>query len=141
MFFDLSLPEIVALLGLGVVLFGPDKLPHAAATAARFLQQVRAFGESTRQDLRKELGPEFDGLDLQDLNPKTFIRKNLLGETEDLRALGAQINQDLRSSLGSPRGPLSVLEPNALAAPAPATVAAPALLAVGERPVFDEDAT
>ncbi|HEV2637767.1 MAG TPA: sec-independent translocase [Actinocrinis sp.] len=98
MFFDLSLPEIVVLLGLGVVLFGPDKLPQTAARAARFIQQVRAFSDSTREGLRRELGPEFDGLDLHDLNPKTFVRKNLLGETEDLRSLGAELKEDLRAT-------------------------------------------
>lgn len=96
MFFDLSLPEIVVLLGLGVVLFGPDKLPSAAASAARFLRQVRAFSENARNDLRNELGPEFQGLNLEDLNPKTFVRKNLLGESEDLRGLA----QELRDPLG-----------------------------------------
>ena len=131
MFFDLSLPDIVMLLGLGVMLFGPEKLPQAAATAARFIRQVRAFSESTRVDLRRELGPEFDGLNLQDLNPKAFISKNLLGESEDLRALRAQINDGLRvpavSSAVSPTGSLAVAER--------------AVLAAGERPLFDEDAT
>ena len=131
MFFDLSLPDIVMLLGLGVMLFGPEKLPQAAATAARFIRQVRAFSESTRVDLRRELGPEFDGLNLQDLNPKTFISKNLLGETEDLRAMRAQINEGLRvpavSSAAAPTGSLAVAERTVLAA--------------GGRPLFDEDAT
>ena len=72
MFFDLSLPEIVVLLGLGVVLFGPDKLPQAAASAARILRQIRAFSDNAREDLRKELGPEFDGLNLEDLNPNSL---------------------------------------------------------------------
>jgi sec-independent protein translocase protein TatB len=127
MFFDLSLPDIVMLLGLGVMLFGPEKLPQAAATAARFIRQVRAFSESTRTDLRRELGPEFDGLNLQDLNPKTFISKNLLGESEDLRAMRAQINEGLRIPAGSQTGSLAVAERT--------------VLAVGERPLFDEEAT
>jgi sec-independent protein translocase protein TatB len=99
MFFDLSLPEIVVLLGLGVVLFGPDKLPQAAASAARFLRQVRAFSDNAREDLRKELGPEFDGLNLEDLNPKTFVRKNLLGEGEELRDLRKEINGTLNEAV------------------------------------------
>ncbi|HEV2342799.1 MAG TPA: sec-independent translocase [Actinocrinis sp.] len=130
MFFDLSPLEIVVLLGLAIVLFGPDKLPQAAANAARFLRQVRAFGENARADLRNELGPEFDGLDLQDLNPKTFVRKNLLGEGNELRELRDELNHDLRnfSTLGAPDN---------VPAPRPAQNA----LAAGERPPFDADAT
>lgn len=130
MFFDLSPLEIVVLLGLAIVLFGPDKLPQAAANAARFLRQVRAFGENARADLRNELGPEFDGLDLQDLNPKTFVRKNLLGEGNELRELRDELNHDLRNfstfstpdDVPAPRRPQSAL-------------------AAGERPPYDADAT
>ena len=127
MFFDLSPLEIVVLLGLAVVLFGPDKLPQAAASAARFLRQVRAFGENARADLRNELGPEFDGLDLQDLNPKTFVRKNLLGEGEQLRELRDELNRDLRNFSSTDDVPAPRREPSPLAA--------------GERPPYDADAT
>jgi sec-independent protein translocase protein TatB len=129
MFFDLSPLEIIVLLGLAVVLFGPDKLPQAAANAARFLRQVRAFGENARADLRNELGPEFDGLDLQDLNPKTFVRKNLLGEGTQLRELRDDLNREMHEVRGlgaddvpAPRNPRGVL-------------------AAGERPPYDADAT
>lgn len=133
MFFDLSLPEIVVLLGLGVVLFGPDKLPQAAASAARFLRQVRAFSDNAREDLRKELGPEFDGLNLEDLNPKAFVRKNLLGEGEELRDLRKEINGALNG----------VHDPNPAALPAPRTTAVTGggALPAGEQPPYDADAT
>ncbi|MBR7835882.1 Sec-independent protein translocase subunit TatB [Actinospica durhamensis] len=134
MFFDLSLPEIVVLLGLGIVLFGPDKLPQAAASAAKFLRQVRAFSDNARQDLRNELGPEFEDLDLADLNPKTFVRKNLLGEGEELRDLRKEINGALNEAadLNAP-----VPAPRVTGA---ANGSAPALGA-GEQPPYDADAT
>jgi sec-independent protein translocase protein TatB len=127
MFFDLSPLEIVVLIGLGIVLFGPDKLPSAAASAARFLRQIRAFSDNARNDLRNELGPEFDGLKLDDLNPKTFVRKNLLGELDELRDLRDDINRSLREPLGGD-------VPAARSIPAPT-------LAAGERPPYDDDAT
>lgn len=130
MFFDLSPLEIVVLLGLAIVLFGPDKLPQAAASAARFLRQVRAFGENARADLRNELGPEFDGLDLQDLNPKTFVRKNLLGEGNELRELRDDLNRDLRDMRNFTADDVPAQRNPGAAA-----------LAAGERPPFDADAT
>jgi sec-independent protein translocase protein TatB len=82
-FFNISPLEIVALVVIGVVLFGPDKLPSTARNAARFLRQFREFTANARADLKRELGPEFDGLSLDDLNPKRFVRKNLIGDGED----------------------------------------------------------
>jgi sec-independent protein translocase protein TatB len=131
MFFDLSPLEIVVLLGLAVVLFGPDKLPQAAASAARFLRQIRAFGDNARADLRNELGPEFDGLDLQDLNPKTFVRKNLLGEGTELRELRDDLNRDYRELRNG----------HAVADDVPAPRRTEQALAAGERPPYDADAT
>lgn len=128
MFFDLSPLEIVVLVGLAIVLFGPDKLPQAAASAARLLRQIRAFGENARNDLRNELGPEFEGLSLDDLNPKTFVRKNLLGETEELRAMRDDLNSALRDPLNT-------------ATDVPAQRAAQPALSAGERPPYDADAT
>ena len=127
MFFDLSPLEIVVLLGMAVVLFGPDKLPQAAASAARFLRQIRAFGENARADLRNELGPEFGDLKLDDLNPKAFIRNNLLGEGGELRELRDELNRDLRS----------ITAPEDVPAPRRTEPA----LAAGERPPYDADAT
>ena len=135
MFFDLSLPEIVVLLGLGIVLFGPEKLPSAAANAARFLRQVRAFSENARNDLRNELGPEFEGLGLEDLNPKTFVRKNLLGESEELRGLAKDLSLDMRDPLGLKA------TINGTDVPPQRALPAPAALPAGERPPFDDDAT
>jgi sec-independent protein translocase protein TatB len=129
MFFDLSPLEIVVLVGLAIVLFGPDKLPQAAASAARLIRQIRAFGENARNDLRSELGPEFDGLSLDDLNPKTFVRKNLLGETDELRSLRDDLNSTLRDPM--------ITNPTEVPAQRPAQPA----LAAGERPPYDADAT
>jgi sec-independent protein translocase protein TatB len=141
MFFDLSPLEIIVLLGMAVVLFGPDKLPQAAASAARFLRQIRAFSESARADLRKELGPEFGDIGLEDLNPKTFVRKNLLGESEMLRGLRDDLNGDLRDSL-SINGANGANGTNGeVPASRRSLPATPPPLQAGERPPFDEDAT
>jgi sec-independent protein translocase protein TatB len=77
--FDIGPFEMIALVVLAIILFGPDKLPKLAADAARMLRQFREFTQGARADLRRELGPEFRDLSLEDLNPRTFVRKNLLG--------------------------------------------------------------
>jgi len=91
-FNDIGALELVALVVLAVLIFGPDKLPKVIQDATRFIRKIREFSESAKHDIRSELGPEFKDFDFEDLNPKTFIRKQL-NENEDLKEL-----KDLRSS-------------------------------------------
>ncbi|WP_353944571.1 sec-independent translocase [Streptomyces sp. HUAS MG91] len=77
MFNDIGLPEVIALVVLAVLIFGPDKLPQVIQDVARTIRKIREFSDSAKQDIRNELGPEFKDFEFEDLNPKTFIRKQL----------------------------------------------------------------
>ncbi|MEU6840761.1 sec-independent translocase [Streptomyces sp. NPDC046716] len=77
MFNDIGLPEVIALVVLAVLIFGPDKLPQVIQDVARTIRKIRDFSDSAKQDIRNELGPEFKDFEFEDLNPKTFIRKQL----------------------------------------------------------------
>lgn len=151
MFNDLGILELVALVVLAVLIFGPDKLPKVIQDASRFIRKIREFSESAKQDIRTELGPEFKDFEFEDLNPKAFLRKQLDGN-EDLKEL-----KDLRSSFDLKKEMNEVAdavhgresEPSAApAATVPATVnGSPDLLKkqdkpdAGERPPYDSDAT
>lgn len=82
MFFDIGPLEIVALVILGVLVFGPDKLPKVIQDVTGFIRKVRAFSDSAKEDIRKELGPEFKDFEFEDLHPKNFVRKQLLDNDE-----------------------------------------------------------
>ena len=82
MFFDIGPLEILALAILGVLVFGPDKLPKVIQDVTGFIRKVRAFSDSAKEDIRKELGPEFKDFEFEDLNPKNFVRKQLLDGDE-----------------------------------------------------------
>lgn len=77
MFNDIGPLELVTLIVLAVLVFGPDKLPKLIQDATRTIRKIREFSESAKQDIRQELGPEFKDFEFEDLNPKTFIRKQL----------------------------------------------------------------
>jgi sec-independent protein translocase protein TatB len=79
--FDIGLPEFAVLAVAALFIFGPERLPQAAAQAAKLLKQVRNMATNARAELTNELGPEFGNLSLEDLNPRTFIRKNLIEGT------------------------------------------------------------
>ncbi|QKW34329.1 Sec-independent protein translocase subunit TatB [Actinomadura sp. NAK00032] len=79
--FDVGLGEMAVLVVLALVIFG-DKLPQVAGQAGRMLRQFRQMADSAKADLQEGLGPEFKDFDINDLNPKTFVRKHLF-EDED----------------------------------------------------------
>ena len=142
MLFDIGPIKLVALVILAVVIFGPDKLPKLVAEAMGFIRKIREFSESAKQDIRKELGPEFQDFEFEDLNPKTFVRKQLaahgdefgLGELQDLKngfsKDASAATAAVRSAQRDPLGKVALDKP-----------AASAPLAVGEAAPYDLDAT
>jgi sec-independent protein translocase protein TatB len=73
--FGIGLPELMVIIVVAVVVFGPDRLPEFARQAGRFVRQVRTFTQAARDDIRSELGPEFADFELTDLDPRRAVRK------------------------------------------------------------------
>ena len=80
--FDLSLPKLLVLAVLALIIFGPDRLPKIAAQAGRALRDLRRIAENAKSDLQEGLGPEFRDFDINDLNPRTFVRKHLRDDAD-----------------------------------------------------------
>jgi len=76
---DFNAAEVVLLAVLAVIIFGPEKLPELARKVARVVNYLRGIANDARGQLREQLGPEFDDIQLSDLNPRTLGTK-LLGE-------------------------------------------------------------
>ncbi|MBC3842656.1 Sec-independent protein translocase subunit TatB [Streptacidiphilus sp. 4-A2] len=141
MLFDIGPIKLVALVILAVVIFGPDKLPKLVAEAMGFIRKLREFSESAKQDIRKELGPEYQDFEFEDLNPKTFVRKQLAQHGDDfglseLQELKNGFSKDaadataaVRSAQRDPLGKVTLDKP------------ATAPLAAGEAAPYDLDAT
>jgi sec-independent protein translocase protein TatB len=86
---------VVALIGLFI--FGPDKLPRAISDGVRMLRQVRRMAADATGQLSRELGTD---ISLEDLHPKTLVRKHLLSEEDEaaLRAPFQQLADDLQTT-------------------------------------------
>ncbi len=77
MFFDLGAGELLGLAVLGMILVGPERLPRLASDAAKLVKKLRKISNSATAELRENLGPGFEDLQPADLNPKTFIKKQI----------------------------------------------------------------
>ena len=95
--FGLSWDRIILILIVLVFVLGPERIPTAVNWAMSSLRKVRTMAAGAQAELQTQIGPELDELrrqvaDLQslkelqdlralrDLNPRTIIGKNILGD-------------------------------------------------------------
>src|SRR4051812_44138035 len=92
--------ELIVIVLVGLFIFGPDKLPKAIGDGIRMLRTVRNMARNATGDLSRELGTT---VELEDLNPKTFLRKHLLSEEDEaaLRKPLQEIYTDARNVVDS----------------------------------------
>jgi sec-independent protein translocase protein TatB len=155
-FNDIGALELVTLVVLAVLIFGPDKLPKVIQDISGFIRKVRDFSDNAKRDIRDELGPEFKDFEFEDLNPKTFIRKQL--DNEDLGIKEIRNGFDMRKEMAEVTDSVNGRESESVNGSGTGTAASsgsrpdlrkgsgPDLekkpqLDQGERPPFDADAT
>lgn len=118
--FGIGFGELVVLVFIAIVVFGPDKLPELARQAGQMVRKVRQFAVSARDELRTELGPEYADLELHDLDPRQIVRKHIAEAISDLDEEEAGSTRPGRArGFGPGQRPLEA----------------------GERPPYDLDAT
>ena len=146
MFNDIGPLELITLVVLAVLVFGPDKLPKVIQDVMRTVRKVREFSESAKQDIRQELGPEFKDFEFEDLNPKTFIRKQL--DNDELGLKEIRNGFDLKKEMAEVADAVHGRDTDAPSAGAPAPSGGRVDMAKkpeeprrDERPPFDADAT
>ena len=93
--FGIGFEKLIALAILGAVLIGPDKLPQFAVDVAKFIQRVRGMSREAMTEFKSQLGPEFADLEIQDLNPKTFISKHIDEIAADTKNIAKGTSADL----------------------------------------------
>lgn len=90
--FNIGLGEILVIAVLGLLIFGPDRLPEAAGKAGRALRQLKALASNATEDFKQAAG--LDGqdssalADLRDLHPKR-IAASVLEPDPKPRAKGS----------------------------------------------------
>lgn len=148
MFDNIGWEELLVLIVAGLFILGPDRLPAAAQWLGSTMRKVREFATGARDQLRGELGPEFDELRkpledlraLRSLNPRTAITQHLLDgydPVQDVRQFDVR-DEFAIDGVTKPNGYPRAESPRP-ASPLPAQPANPLL--PGERAPFDPDAT
>jgi sec-independent protein translocase protein TatB len=118
--------EILIIIVAGLFILGPERLPSAAAWVGRTIRQVREYATGAREQLKQEMGPEYESL----RKPLEDLRE--LRNFDPKRAITKHLWDDLPSQ-----------KPNGYPAAPPANPqpARDRPLEQGERPPYDPDAT
>jgi sec-independent protein translocase protein TatB len=119
MFDNIGWPELLVLALVGLFVLGPERLPAAAAWVANTVRTVRDYATGARDQLRQELGPEFEELrkpledlrSVRDLDPRRAVRQGLFTPPPD---------DGTWSGAASPGTPPATPVPAPTPAPAPA---------------------
>ncbi|MGW6010453.1 sec-independent translocase [Streptomyces sp. NPDC055210] len=153
MFNDIGPLELVTIVVLAVLVFGPEKLPKMIQDVTRTIRKIREFSESAKADIREELGPEFKDFEFEDLNPKTFIRKQLDNDELGLKEIrnGFDLKKEMAEVTDAVHGRESETPSSASSASSSSSAGSTGgtvdmtkkreKLAPEERPPFDADAT
>lgn len=91
--FGVGMGEFLGLIVLGLFLVGPERLPNAAKDFARFLHKVRNFTSYASRELKENLGPGFENLDVSDLTPKNLAKKVIGNAMDDVKPIVSDVKR------------------------------------------------
>jgi len=129
MFANVGWGEMLVLVVVGLVVLGPERLPGAIRWSASALRQARDYLSGVTNQLREDMGPEFDDIrghlgelqKLRGMTPRAALTKHLLDGDDSI----------FTGNFDKPTEP-----------PAPSAPSAPQQPAADpERTPFDPDAT
>lgn len=72
--------EFVVLFLVVAILLGPERLPRYAQELARWVRELRRMAQGAREQVRSELGPEFDNVDWRKLDPRQYDPRRIVRE-------------------------------------------------------------
>jgi sec-independent protein translocase protein TatB len=85
--FGLDFEKLLVIGIIAVIILGPERLPRYAVQLGRMVRGLRDLANGAKDRLRDEMGPEFDEVDWQRLDPRQYdprriIRDALLDDAE-----------------------------------------------------------
>lgn len=103
MFSSVGWGELLVLLAAGLIILGPERLPGAMSWTMKTVRQVRDYATGATDQLKGELGPEFEDLrkplsqlnELRGMTPRAVVTKHLLDGDDSLFKMG----RDARDTL------------------------------------------
>ncbi len=78
--FDINGWEFVIILVVALIVIGPERLPEYAAQLRRWVRQIRTLAEGAKEQLREQMGPDFDNVDWKAYDPRQYDPRKIVRE-------------------------------------------------------------
>ena len=92
--------EIVLLALIAVFVLGPDRMPEYAAKLAHAIRRLRVMAEGAKDQLKDQLGPEYEDINWRQYDPRRIVKEALLDPLDEAIA-------PVRGEIDSVRGAVS----------------------------------
>ncbi|SDQ71587.1 twin-arginine translocase TatA/TatE family subunit [Quadrisphaera sp. DSM 44207] len=76
--FGVNLGELSIIALVALLVIGPERLPQYAAQLGRVVREGRRMALGVREQVRDELGPEFDEVDWRKLDPRQYDPRRIV---------------------------------------------------------------
>jgi len=76
--FGLTFDKLLIIGVLAVFLLGPERLPGYASKLAQLVRTVRDMADGAKTRMRDEMGPEFDDVEWQKLDPRQYDPRRII---------------------------------------------------------------
>jgi sec-independent protein translocase protein TatB len=78
--FGINLGEFSILIVIALIVIGPERLPKYAQQLGTLVRDGRKMAMNLREQVREELGPEFDEVDWRKLDPRQYDPRRIVRE-------------------------------------------------------------
>lgn len=95
---------------VALILIGPQRLPEYAAQLAKWVRQARVMAMGAKDQVKAEMGPEFQDVDWQKLDPRQYDPRRIVRDAllepldEDAKKPSEQHSDDEGDSAPAPAG-------------------------------------
>ncbi|HSB97783.1 MAG TPA: Sec-independent protein translocase protein TatB [Spongiibacteraceae bacterium] len=100
--FDVSFSELVLILIVGLVVFGPEKLPEVVRTAGLWLSKLRRSFNHIRSEIEREVGMDELKRDIHNqgiMDSLKEVHNDLRKTQQDLSQLPRDVQNSLQSNI------------------------------------------
>ena len=92
-----------------MLLIGPERLPEYVAKLRSFVRQAKTFADGAKNQLREQMGPEFDDIDWKSYDPRQYDPRRIVRE-----ALADLDNDDESPSTGHGQNTTATPQPKSV---------------------------
>jgi sec-independent protein translocase protein TatB len=100
--FDVSFGELLLILIVGLLVFGPEKLPHAVRTASLWMARARRSFNQIRADIEREVGVDDIKRDIHNqslLDSLRDVKKDLTDTQRQFDHLPYDLDRSIRENI------------------------------------------